>query len=55
MIKDAALLKESDYSQNLRILEEMLEEAIHLKILPLKKPLDGIDVDVRIARVINSV
>lgn len=65
MIKNAALLEEFDrnlkrkekvdYAQNLRILEGMLEEAICLGILPLKNPLDGIDVDIRIARVINSV
>jgi hypothetical protein len=65
MIKDAALLEEfernlkrkekADYLQNQRILEGMLEEAIHLKIFPLKDPLDGIEVDIRVARVINSV
>lgn len=65
MIKDAALLEDFErnlkrkekapYAQNLMILEGMLEEAIHLKILPMKNPLDGIEVDMRIARVINSV
>ena len=65
MIKDAALLEDFErnlkrkekaaYAQNLMILEGMLEEAIHLKILPMKNPLDGIEVDLRIARVINSV
>lgn len=65
MIKDPALLEDfnrnlkrkerTDYAQSLRILEGMLEEAVYLGILPLRDPLEGIDVDIRIARVINSV
>lgn len=65
MIKDATLLEEferdlkrrekTDYLQNLKILEGMLEEAIHLKVLPLKDPLDGIETDIRVAQVVNSV
>lgn len=65
MIKNAAVLEDfernlkrsrkADYAQNLMIFEGMLEEAMYLKVLPLRNPLDGIEVDMRIARVISSV
>jgi hypothetical protein len=37
------------------ILESMLEEAIYLKILPLKNPLDGIEHLIKFVKEINSV
>lgn len=65
MIKNKTLLEEfeanlirstkADYQRNLEIFEGMLKEAIYLKILPMRNPLDGIELDIRIARVINSV
>ncbi len=65
MIKDQTLLEKfeadlikstkTDYQRNLKIFEGMLEEALYLKVFPLKDPLEGIEVDIKIAKVINSV
>jgi len=65
MVKNGELLKQfehhlirtsrADYLRNLEIYEGMLQEALYLKVLPLKDPLEGIEVDIRIARVVNSV
>jgi hypothetical protein len=43
-----------DYRRNLAIFEALHREAHLLGVLPLKDPLDGIDVDVRLAGVINA-
>ena len=40
---------------NFRIAEALYEEAVALGVIPLKNPLEGIEVDIRIARVINHV
>jgi hypothetical protein len=42
------------YKQSLQIFESMWNEGIKLGVLPPKEPLDGIDVDIRIAKIINS-
>jgi hypothetical protein len=65
MIKDAGLLAEfeenelrkekPDYLNALRIFEAMWKEAMLLGVLPLKDPLEGIEVDIRIARILNDV
>ncbi|RJR40972.1 MAG: hypothetical protein C4576_18960 [Desulfobacteraceae bacterium] len=65
MIKDAKLLarfndellrKEClDYAVGLRILDAMWEEARNLGVLPLKDPLEDIEVDIRVARMLNHV
>jgi hypothetical protein len=44
-----------DPVQNLRILEAMYEEGRTLGVFPLKDPLDGLETDLKIARVINFV
>lgn len=44
-----------DYQQNLRIAEALYEEACALGVLPLKDPLDGIAVKIRLAKALNSV
>ena len=44
-----------DYQQNLRIAEALYEEARALGILPLKDPLDGIEVKIRLAKALNAV
>ncbi len=41
--------------QNFRILDALYEEARLLGIFPLKDPLDAIDVDIEVARVVNLV
>ncbi len=38
-----------------KIMEALYKEAIALGVLPLKDSLEGLEVDIRIARVINSV
>ena len=64
MIKDAKYFEEwenqliaaepPDYQRNLRIFEAMLEEARLLGVWPPRDPLEGIEVDIRIARILNS-
>ena len=44
-----------DPYRNFRIVEALYEEAKAFRIFPLKDPLDGIDVDIRIAKVVNSI
>ena len=44
-----------DYAKALKIVEALRREAVFLGVLPLKNPLDGIEVDIRIAKVLNSV
>ncbi len=42
-----------DYFRNLRIVEALYAEARALGVLPLRDPLDGIDVDIRVAEVMR--
>jgi hypothetical protein len=42
-----------DYFQNLKIFEALYEEATTLGLFPLKDPLEGIEGNIRIAKVIN--
>ena len=46
--------KKRTFSESLRIFEAMWKEAVKLKALPLKNPLEGIEVDIQIAKVLNS-
>lgn len=65
MIKDAKLLQafedeqirkeRPDYASALRIFEAMWREGMALGVLPPKDPLEGIEVDIRIARILNRV
>ncbi len=65
MVKDALKLdtfekellrsEKPDPVKNFKIIEALYDEAVALGALPLKNPLEGIEVDIRIARVINSV
>jgi hypothetical protein len=43
----------ADYRRNLQIYEALYQEARALGIFPLKDPLDGIDSDIHLARVMN--
>ncbi len=45
----------TDVKRNFQIVEALYKEAVALGVIPFKNPLDGLDVDLRIARVINSV
>ena len=42
-----------NYIKSLRIFEGLWKEAMHMGVLPLKDSLDGIDVDIRMARILN--
>ena len=65
MIKDPEVLakfereemkrEKPDYLSALRLFEGMWREGMALGVLPLKDPLEGIDVDIRIARMLNDV
>ena len=44
-----------DILRNLHIVEALYKEAVTLGIIPLKNPLDGIEVDLKIAKVVNRV
>jgi len=44
-----------DRAKNFHIVEALYNEAVTLGILPLKNPLDGIEVDLKIAKVVNRV
>ena len=44
-----------DINRNIKIVEALYKEAVALGVMPLKDPLDGLDVDLRIAKVVNSV
>ena len=59
MIKNSKLLKglnkeKLNYKAALKIFEALWQEAVNLKVLPAKDPLEGIEDDVRIARILNS-
>ena len=65
MIKDTKLMAEFeenelrkeklDYESALCLFEAMWREAMLLGVLPLKDPLEGIEVDIKIARILNDV
>lgn len=42
-----------DYRKQLRICEALYREAVTLGIFPLQDPLEGIEVDIRLAEVLN--
>jgi hypothetical protein len=44
-----------DYGRNFRIVDALYNEALALGTFPLRNPLDGIEVDLKIAKVVNSV
>ncbi|MBU1076876.1 MAG: hypothetical protein KKH98_06250 [Spirochaetes bacterium] len=50
LIRNAKL----SYKQKLRIMEAMWAEGKALGVIPLSDPLEGIEVDIRIAEVLNS-
>jgi len=41
--------------KNIRLVEAMFNEAVSLGVFPLKEPLSGIEIDIKIAKAINSV
>jgi len=65
MIKNPGLLQKfedeftqqekTDFLKNIRLVDAMYREAVSLGIIPLKDPLEGVEIDIKIAEVINSV
>jgi hypothetical protein len=47
--------EEPDLERNLKLVDALYREAVVLGVFPLKDPLEGLEVDIRIAKVINSV
>jgi hypothetical protein len=65
MIRNANMIKEFEarfmreegrltYEESLRLFTYMWNEGVRFGILPLKEPLEGIEVDIRIAKVLRS-
>lgn len=65
MIKNPEILKKFEedfirdkgrlsYSQSLQIFTDMWNEGVRLGVLPLKNPLEGIEVDIKVAKILNS-
>jgi hypothetical protein len=44
-----------DIRKNFRIVDALYEEAVAIGIFPLKNPLEGLEVDIKIASIINHV
>ncbi len=42
------------YERSLKLFEGMWNEAVALGVLPLKDPLEGIEVDIGVAKILNS-
>jgi hypothetical protein len=53
--KELMKLEKPGLVKNFKIVEALYDEAVALGAIPLKDPLDGIEVDIRIAKAINSV
>lgn len=65
MIKNKEVLKKFEdrfmreekilpFTQAIRLFTDMWNEGVKLGVLPLKNPSEGIEVDIRIAKVLNS-
>jgi len=65
MVKNTSRLREfednymrrdkPDLLRNLQLLDQLYKEAKALSVFPLQEPLSGLDIDIKIAKVINSV
>jgi len=65
MVKNTSRLREfennymrrdkPDLLRNLQLLDQLYKEAKTLSVFPLQEPLSGLDIDIKIAKVINSV
>ena len=52
--KEQIIKSKNTYQQNLAIYESLWQEGVTLKVFPLKDPLDGIEKDIEIARILNK-
>jgi hypothetical protein len=53
--RDLVKMSRSDHRANIKLVEAMFTEAQTLGIFPPKDPLAGLEVDIRIAKAVNSV
>jgi hypothetical protein len=53
--KKLASAQKADLQKNIAIFNALYDEAVALGVFPLKDPLDGIEVDIKISRVVNHV
>jgi len=44
-----------DIRSNFRIVDALYHEAVELGAIPMKDPLEGIETDIKVAKVVNSV
>ena len=55
-LEKAILQRElANYSRNIRLVEALYKEAVFLGVFPPQDKLSGLDIDIKIAKVINSV
>jgi hypothetical protein len=54
MERDFISKQKLSYKESLQIFEAMWNEGITLGVLPPEEPLEGIEVDINIAKVLNS-
>lgn len=65
MIKRGEILKEFEkdsvikritlsFEQSIKLIESLWHEGINLGVIPPKEKMEGIEVDIRIARILNS-
>jgi len=43
------------FKEKLNIYENLWTEALLMKVLPSKNPLEGIEIDIKVARILNSL
>ena len=53
--KELLKKEKMDLKKKFLLLNAMYKEALFLGVFPLKNPLEGLEVDIKIAKVINSV
>jgi hypothetical protein len=51
--KDQVRVSPHDYFNNLSLFEGLCDEAMSMGAFPLEDPLEGIETDIKLARVIN--
>jgi hypothetical protein len=45
----------ADVIKNFHMVDSMYDEAVALGVIPMKNPLDGLEIDLKIAKVVNHV
>ena len=53
--RDLSAKEPVDFLRNLRLVDGLLKQARSLGVFPLANPLEGIEVDIRVAGVLNGV